>query len=342
MTADHVPTRPQVAFAMASNELRDRLIDAAARQRLRAVADVVHEDVLSEFDSPQSKAVLARTTALITGWGSPQIDSEVLQASPTLALIAHAAGTVKAHVREECWDREITVTTAAQANGVPVAEYTLAHILLAGKNAAGAQQQLREKRSRYVPDMLAPGVGNAGSTVGIIGASRIGRLVLDLLKPFAFEVLLSDPTVSAADAEAMDVQLVSLAELMVRSQVVSLHAPVLPSTVGMVGAQELSLMRDGATFINTARGVLVDHDALRAELLAGRINAVLDVTAPEPLPDDDPLYELPNVTLTPHIAGSMGNELTRMGDLAVEEVARLALGVAPVFPVSKEALHEMA
>ncbi|MDD0858754.1 hypothetical protein NHF46_15440 [Arthrobacter alpinus] len=83
----------------------------------------------------------------------------MLEASPALALIAHAAGTVKAHVAEECWDRGITVTTAAQANGVPVAEYTLAYILLAGKDAAGAQNKLRAQRSRYVPDMIAPGLG---------------------------------------------------------------------------------------------------------------------------------------------------------------------------------------
>ena len=190
--------------------------------------------------------------------------------------------------------------------------------------------------------MIAPGVGNAGSTVGIIGASRIGRLVLELLKPFAFDVLLSDPTITAAEAAAMGVQLVPLEELMARSKVVSLHAPVLPATVGMIGASELALLPAGATFINTAGGVLVDHDALRTELLTGRINAVLDVTTPEPLPDDDPLYELANVTLTPHIAGSLGNELVRMGDLAVEEVVRLASGAAPAFPVSKAALHEMA
>lgn len=342
MTADLVPNRPQVAFAMASNELRDRLFGPAARQRLGAVADVVNEDVLTEFDSPAARSVLARTTALITGWGSPRIDAEVLEASPALALIAHAAGTVKAHVTEECWDRGITVTTAAQANGIPVAEYTLAYILLAGKDAAGAQQKLRAQRSGYVPDMIAPGLGNAGGTIGIIGASRIGRLVLELLKPFSFEVLLCDPTITAVEAAGMGVQLVSLAELMTRSKVVSLHAPVLPSTVGMIGNKELSLMPAGATFINTARGVLVDHDALRAELLAGRINAVLDVTAPEPLLDDDPLYELPNVTLTPHIAGSLGNELARIGDLAVEEVVRLASGGTPEFAVTRQALLDMA
>lgn len=327
---------------MQSNELRERLIDTAAMQRLTAVADIVQLDVLTDLDSGRSRAVLAQTTALITGWGSPLIAAGALDAAPGLELIAHAAGTVKVHVSAECWARGLTVTTAAQANGVPVAEYTLAFILLAGKNAGREQHNLRTAQSSHRAETLAAGLGNAGGAVGIIGASRIGRLVIELLQPFSFDVLLSDPTVTEAEAAGLGVELVTLDELMARSRVVSLHAPILPSTIGMVGADQLALLQDGATFINTARGVLVDHEALRAELGGGRINAVLDVTSPEPLPDGDPLYNLPNVTLTPHIAGSMGNELARMGDLAVGEVERLAAGSAPHYPVSEEALSDMA
>ncbi|MDQ0277010.1 phosphoglycerate dehydrogenase-like enzyme [Arthrobacter silviterrae] len=342
MSAEHARARPQVAFAMKSNELRDRLFDAPAMQRLARVADVVHEDVLTEFESDHARKVLGRTTALITGWGCPVIDDAALAAGPGLELIAHAAGSVKGHVSLECWNRGIRVTTAAQGNAVPVAEYTLAFILLAGKNAVAEHHKQHTHRSTYRKDVLATGYGNASGTVGIIGASRIGRLVIDLLKPFSLDVLLSDPTLTSAEAQELGVELVPLGELMERSRVVSLHAPLLPSTVGMVGAAELARLQDGATFINTARGVLVDHDALRAELLDGRINAVLDVTSPEPLPDGDALYDLPNVILTPHIAGSVGNELTRMGGLAVNEVERLARGERPAYAITEDVLLAMA
>jgi phosphoglycerate dehydrogenase-like enzyme len=342
MTVEHARARPQVAFAMKSNDLRDRLFDERAMERLARVADVVQADVLTEFVSDHARAVLARTTALITGWGCPLIDGSALEAAPGLELIAHAAGSVKGHVPLACWDRGIRVTTAAQGNAVPVAEYTLAFILLAGKDAAAEHHKMQAGRSGYRKNVLATGYGNASGTVGIIGASRIGRLVIDLLKPFSLDVLLADPTLAASEAESLGVELVSLAELMDRSRVVSLHAPVLPSTIGMVGAPELARLRDGATFINTARGVLVDHDALRAELLGGRINAVLDVTSPEPLPDGDALYDLPNVILTPHIAGSVGNELTRMGALAVSEVEHLAHGEQPAFAITEEVLLAMA
>jgi phosphoglycerate dehydrogenase-like enzyme len=106
--------------------------------------------------------------------------------------------------------------------------------------------------------------------------------------------------------------------------VVTLHPPVLDDTIGMIDAEMLALMPDGATLINTARGAIVDHAALERELRSGRISAVLDVTDPEPLPTRSPLYDLPNVFLTPHIAGSMGTELRRIGDDVVASLEHLA------------------
>ena len=111
------------------------------------------------------------------------------------------------------------------------------------------------------------------------------------------------------------------------SDLVSVHVPVTAETAGMIGAAELSLLRDGGTLINTARGEILDQAALESELLSGRINAILDVTVPEVLPPDHVFYGLPNVFLTPHIAGSMGTELLRMGDHVVAELERYVAGV---------------
>jgi phosphoglycerate dehydrogenase-like enzyme len=177
-------------------------------------------------------------------------------------------------------------------------------------------------------DLLAefPTVGNFGKTVGIVGASRIGRRVIELLRPFQLDVLVSDPYLDADAARRLGVDRRELDELLAASDVVSLHAPALPSTRHMIDARRLALLRDGATLINTARGSLVDQDALVAELASGRIDAVLDVTEPEVLPPDSPLYELPNVVLTPHIAGALGVELRRLGDAAIDEIERYAAG----------------
>src|SRR5690606_36207563 len=139
---------------------------------------------------------------------------------------------------------------------------------------------------------------------GIVGASHIGRRVIDLLKPLECDVLLYDPYVRPGDPITREAKLTSLDDLIARSDVVSLHAPSLPSTRHMIGRRELALMRDGATLINTARGALVDEGALVATLETGRVHAVIDVTDPEIPPPDSPLYRLPNVFLTPHIAGA--------------------------------------
>lgn len=336
------PARPRVAFAMRSDELAATIFSPEANARLARVADVLGDRVLTEFESDRSRRILAEVDGLITGWGCAPIDAAVLDAAPHLRLIAHSAGTVKGHIGREAWTRGIQVTTAAQANGVPVAEYTLAFILLSAKRAFSSAVDFARLHDLRAKELMPPDVGNLGSTVGIIGASRIGRLVLELLRPFHHRVLLASPDLFPEDARRLGATLVSLDRLMAESDVVSLHAPVLPSTIGMIGRDQFAVMRPGATFINTARGVLVDHDALREATASGRISAVLDVTDPEPLPADDVLYTLANVILTPHIAGSMGNELPLMGDFAVTEIERFAAGAPLVYPVTVEDLERIA
>ena len=331
--------RPHVALALSGPELRDALFSPRLRTRLHQLATCDFDAVITDFEKPPVD--LSTVDVLLTGWGCPRIDSAALALLPRLELVAHAGGTVKGHVDRVCWDRGITVTTAASANAVPVAEFTLAQIILAGK-ATQAAQHLYTKRQRKVGREDLPLIGNYDRTVGIIGASTIGRLVLARLQTFDLDVVVSDPTLTADEATQLGTALVSLDELMSVSDVVSLHAPLLPSTINMIGPAQLARMKNGATFINTARGLLVDHTALRTELVSGRINAVLDVTEPEPLQPGDVLYGLPNVQLTPHIAGSMGTELYRMTALALDEIEHLAQDTPFRFAVMRQDLDRMA
>jgi len=333
-------SRPIAALALRDARLRDALFPPSLIERLHHLVQCDADTVIADFHDPGLE--LSGTNVLITGWGCPRIDGPVLDRLPELRLIAHVAGTVKGHLDPACWRRGIQITTATAANAVPVAEFTVAQIVLANKAVAASARHYAQHRDRSWPAAAPQVIGNYGRTVGIIGASTIGRLVLERLKGFDLQVLLADPTLNRGSAAELGAELVSLDELMASSDVVSLHAPVLPGTVGMIGSRQLSLMRDGATFINTARGVLVDHDALRAQLVAGRIGAVLDVTDPEPLPVDDPLFDLPNVQLTPHIAGSMGTELTRMATLILDEVERF-VGRQPLrYGISEHDLSRIA
>ena len=220
---------------------------------------------------------------------------------------------------------------------------------VAGEDVAGEVALLaRELKAPVIAEtfqVLGDQAHEHRRSVGLVGASRIGRRVISLLRPFDLEVLVSDPYLKPGEAAGLGAQLVELVELddlARRSDIVSLRAPEIASTYRMINARRLSRMRDGATLLNTARGALVDTGALVAELRTGRIQAILDVTDPEPLAPDSPLYTLPNVVLTPHLAGAAGNELYRLGSWAFEELARWAAGEPFLSPVRLSDLAAMA
>ena len=264
-------------------------------------------------------------------------------AAPSLGLVAYTAGTVKFTVAEDVFDRGIRITSGAPANAEPVAEFTLAAILMANKEVFFQRDVMRDEAIAAQRQPPARQPGNWAKTIGIVGASMVGRRVIDLLRPFPhLSVVLYDPYVDEAEAASLGVEKLDLDELCARSDVLSIHAPDIPETRGMIGASQLAALRTGATVINTARGALLDHDALLAEVGPGRLYAVLDVTDPEPLPDDSPLRTSPNVFLTPHLAGSQGTELGRMTEYAVDEIRRFAAGEPARNEVTKAALSRIA
>ncbi|MGH3712408.1 MAG: hydroxyacid dehydrogenase [Micromonosporaceae bacterium] len=321
--------------------LYPRLFDAHARQRLRTVADV-DDTVLHDLSTPYAHRRLADADVLLTGWGCPPLTADVLAHAPRLRAVVHAAGSVKHHITDAVWHRGIEVSSAAAANAVPVAEFTVAVVLLANKRVLPIAANYRRTRTARDWDAVHPSMGNYRKRVGVVGASRIGRRVLELLRPYDLELVLSDPYLDPAEAQRLGVPLLALDELVATSDVVTLHAPDLPETFHLMNADRLGLMRPGATLVNTARGALVDTDALTRAVLDGRVHAVLDVTTPEVLPVDSPLYDHDNVLLTPHIAGSLGTELVRMGQLAIDEIERLANAEPLAHPVLKDQLGHTA
>ncbi|MBA4864568.1 hydroxyacid dehydrogenase [Streptomyces sp. PSKA54] len=331
---------PRAVFAMDPVHL-PQLFPPPLMARLQDVAEVDAALVVQDFADPAATEALARAEVLITGWGCPHLDADVLAAAPRLRTVLHAAGSVRSLVGEALWKGGVTVCSAATGNALPVAEYTLAMILLAGKDAFAHRERFRDSHT-YPSTTETAATGNLGRRVGIIGASRVGRRVLELLRPFDLTVALYDPYVDAGEAAALGAESLPLEDLLSRSDIVSLHAPDIPQTYRMLDRDRLALIRDGGVLINTSRGALVDPAALADELVAGRLSAVLDVTEPEPLPTGSPLYSLPNVFLTPHIAGSLGNELERLGRIVVEELEHLAAGLPPAHEVRHADLVRVA
>ncbi|MFD7130666.1 hydroxyacid dehydrogenase [Streptomyces sp. NPDC059894] len=309
--------------------LVDDVFPPPARARLAEVADVWHAGVIQEFRSPGALAALAACEVLLTGWGCPPVDEETLDRSPGLGAVIHSAGTVKTFLSESAYERGIVVSSAAAANAVPVAEFTFAAIVMGAKRAFPLARLFAARRSHRTAADLAGHhwLGTHRITVGVVGASRIGRRVLELLRSLDAEVLLYDPYVSAEEARALGATATDLDTLVATSDVVTLHAPETPETRCLLDEWRIGLLRPGTLVVNTARGSLIDTEALTPHLVSGRIDAVLDVTDPEPLPVRHPLWDLPNVFLTPHLAGAQGNEMGRLGALAVEELARYASGL---------------
>jgi phosphoglycerate dehydrogenase-like enzyme len=312
----------EYAVAVGSDRLTGRFFGPS----FEALADVPARrvgDILTEFDSDAARETLARADVLLTGWETPHLTAKVLRHAPRLRRVIHVGGYADGLFPDG--KPGITTSDVGVVNSLPVAEYSLAMILLANKDTFRAQRLYRERRAFIDREAEFEVSGNYRRTVGVVSASRTGRALIELLRPFpALHVLLYDPYVSEDEAAELGVEPVTLPELMSRSDVVTLQTPLLPETVGLIDAALLARMPDGATLINTARGAIVDAEALEREVVGGRISAILDVTEPEPLPASSPLYDLPNVLLTPHIAGSMGTELRRMGDMAAADLARYA------------------
>lgn len=303
------------------------------------LCEVVCTALPEQYDDDTVLDGLSDAEIIISGWGMPRLTTDRLDQADHLKLIIYGASSVKYFLTDEVFDRGITVTSAASANGTVVAEFTIAMMTLSLK---GAWPMIR--REVDLPgyfDRAYPWLGNGGiydATIGIVGASSVGREVLRLLRSYRCSVLLYDPFVDEEEANRLGARQTDLDTLMESADLVSLHAPNIANLKHMIGRRELSRMKNGAWFINTARGALVDEPALIDELVTGRINACIDVTDPEPPGRDNPMLSLPNVVVTPHMAGAIGADVRRMGVLCMFELIRYLRKLPPINPVVKERL----
>ena len=331
-------TKPTVAVTIGQNHYQ-RMMSRAAWEALADFATVIHHTGPEPATKADLLALLPAADACITGWGVARLDADVIAAAPRLRAMAHMGSSVKRFVSEALWQRGIHVTSTAPVLARTVAETTLGLMIVGMKRIWPLGQHVRSggwRESNYWPSRELH-----GKTVGIVGASHVGRHVVRLLRPFGVRILLYDPYVSETEAEELGAALVGLDDLVRRSDIVSLHAPAKEDTYHMLDARRLALMRDDALLINTARGALIDEAALIAELSKGRFFAFLDVTDPEPPAADSPLRRLDNVVVTPHLAGCI-EDCSPLGEMAVEELRRFFAGEPPLYQVTPDMLHRIA
>ncbi|MEV8378497.1 hydroxyacid dehydrogenase [Kribbella sp. NPDC056861] len=291
---------------------------AAIEQQLRIVAPPLAPAELTAD-------LLADVDVLVTAWGGPQLTAELLESAPRIGLVLYGAGSVRSVVTPESWARGVRVTTANSVIAESVAEFTLAQVLYALKHGWRYVLGSRERAEALPRANNEPGA--AGSVVGLMSLGATGQATARLLGRHELDLQAYDPYVDPATAASLGVRLVSLEELFATSDVVSLHAPVLDATRKVVSTELLSSMKHDATLINTARGALIDEDAL-VTVLRERTDlfAVLDVTDPEPALPGSPLFSATNIVVTPHLAGTLNTERRRQGQLMAAELKRYVAG----------------
>jgi phosphoglycerate dehydrogenase-like enzyme len=313
-----------------------------AWKTLEGFAEVIHHPGQEPAGKEDLLVLLPDSDACITSWGVAGFDADVMAAAPRLRAMAHMGSSVKRYVSDAFWERGMHLTSAGITLARDVAETTLGLMIVGQKRIWPLGQHVRDGGWRDSPTWDRWSSRELfRKEVGIIGASNVGRYVIELLKPFEVTALLYDPFVSEEEATKLGATKLELDVLLRRADVVSLHAPANDQTRHMLNAEGLALMKDDALLINTGRGSLIDEASLIAELSKGRFFAFLDVTDPEPLADDSPLRTLENVVVTPHIAGCIEN-CNRMGELAVEELRRFFAGEPAVYQITPELLTRIA
>jgi phosphoglycerate dehydrogenase-like enzyme len=329
----------KAAFFCSSDESIDTVYAMGRRERVADRCDLYPVTITAE-NIDEHLAGLQDLEVVFSTWGMFLPSDEHLEAMPNLKAVFYAAGSVQ-HFAPAFHSRGISVFSAWGANAVPVAEFTLAQILLANK---GYFRNIRDcKVTPRKGNMGHRGPGNFGECVAVLGAGMAGRALIKLLEPFELDVIVHDPFLPDEDAGALGVEKVSLEDAFRRGLVVTNHIANLPATVGMLKREHFEVMREFAVFINTGRGATVDEEQMIGVLQEREdLTALLDVTEAEPPQRDSPLYTMPNVSLTGHIAGSLGNEVVRMADFMIEEFLAWGEGRPLRYEVTSEMLKTLA
>jgi phosphoglycerate dehydrogenase-like enzyme len=328
--------RPRV-LALPGPTLREQLFIPEVQAELARLADIDWNETDERWTSERLAEAIGGYDGLITGWGSPLITPAVLDAATRLKVIAHSAGSVKHFIKEDTLEREIKVSSAAVAMAPAVAEYSLLLVML-GLRAVHEYDYGMRRGGHAWDSQRAYGVGQeiASQRIGVVGAGLVGRTFIGKARALGAEVWVFDPYLPDAVAAEIGARKAELNDVMRECPIVVIHAPVTPETHHMIGAEQLAQMRDNGYLVNTARSWVVDQDALLAELQRGRIRAALDVYDTEPLPVDHPFRALPNVILTPHIAGATQQCWDRLGECVLRDLTNVFTGQPMAHEVTLE------
>ncbi|CAG7619714.1 Glycerate dehydrogenase [Paenibacillus solanacearum] len=316
--------------------MQKAIFSETSRKEMEAIAAVRWNETDEQLTEEQACQFLQGCEVSVGSWKTPKPSRAILEACPEIKLWEHAAGSVKAFFSDELQGKDIMIASCAPAIGRTVAEMVLGEMIIGLRRIIPNAQSNRTERRAPVPNKLYL----AAATIGIIGASQVGRYFLQLVRPFGPRVLLYDPYIThEAAAELGAAKVDSLLELCAQCDAITMHTPMTESTRHMMGAKEFQTMKDDAVFINSSRGGCIDEQALIAELQKGRLFAFLDVSDPEPADMDNPIRTLPNVIYTSHLAGGQSYHI---GNQVVEDLKAYLSGQKPKMVVTWDMLDRLA
>lgn len=311
-------------IAISERHLKQMIFSGEALQRLSFLSEIDYIPEELPFNSDDLINIISEYDAVITSWGSPKLTREVIMQAGKLRFLGHAAGTIVPVVDKSIFDRPVVLVNANEALAKSTAEGAVALMMAGAWRLFDYERRLRNSEWPEQTRQSVPGLSR--QTIGLIGFGEVAREIVRLLQPFEPNILVCSRHLSTTQAAALGVQLCELEELLLRSGIISLHSTLTSSTRGMIGERELSRIREGALILNTARGALIDEQALIRLLQQGKHYAVLDVFEQEPLPVNHPFLALDNVVCFPHISGTGGYWRSQLGLTVVKLMERWLRG----------------
>jgi len=287
-----------------------------ARARISRSFDL-RPEFLTMDEIESGKVPVDEIQVLFGSWGFPILTDAQVQAFSSLEHVFYAAGSIK-QFGLPLLNANIQIASAKGANSRVVADFCLGQILLAAKRYFQNVASYRHpEESRKLKDFMYSFAGYTGTKIGLLGCGKVSQCLIGHLRQRNFSIQVVDPYLTTTAATELGVTKTSMEEVFAQCEIVSNHLPDLPALSGVIGKKHFASMPAGSTFINTGRGAQVKEDEL-VEVLAKRSDliALLDVTDPEPPHVQSKLYSLPNVLLSSHIAGCVGQE----AHLLVDEV----------------------
>lgn len=303
---------------------RDTFLPKENIDFLESLGNVAWNESSSHLTPEKLREALPDVDVVVCGWGCPRFTEEVLEKANRLKLIAYTCGSVSNLVSDALYQRGIRVVCGNEAFARSVAEGTLAYMLTALRNIPYISNYTQEKG--WAP-RIHLGDSLLDQTVGIVGYGAISRYLLDMLRPFNVKVKLYSGHMTDEQAQELGVQKASLEEIFSSCKVVSLHCARNPQNYHLINARLLSMLQDGAVLVNTARGDVIDEQALICEARTGRFRVVLDVYEQEPLPMESGLRGLENVILMPHQGGPTVDKRPAAARLVLDDIDRFQRGI---------------